>query len=184
MNFCSNCGDRVVRMVPEGDDRERFICRGCQTVHYQNPKVVVGCIPEFKGKILLCQRSIQPRYGKWTLPAGYLENGETVADGARRETLEETGARVLDLRPFALFNLCFVNQVYLMFRSIIDSPDFFPGKESLSVAFFRKENIPWDNLAFSVISETLKRYFSDREKGIFSFHMADIRPARKAAEAD
>jgi ADP-ribose pyrophosphatase YjhB (NUDIX family) len=175
MKFCSNCGAPVEWVVPRGDDRPRFVCRSCGTVHYENPRTVVGCIPEWEDRLLFCRRSIAPRVGKWTLPAGFLENGETVAEGAARETREEACATVVDLVPFAVFNLTFVNQVYLMFRGSLVGPEASPGPESLEVAFLTEAETPWDELAFPVIRETLVLYFQDRAAGRFDFHMGDIR---------
>ena len=174
MNYCSNCGETVKFCTPTGDDRPRYLCESCGTIHYENPKVVVGCIPEKDGKILLCRRAIEPRSGKWTLPAGYLENGETVAEGARRETLEEAGARIEILAPYALFNICYVNQVYLMFRARLVDTNIQAGSESSAVRFFSERDIPWDQIAFTVIEETLRRYFKDKAGGLFPFHIGDI----------
>ena len=175
MNYCSNCGDRVKRKTPPGDDRPRYLCESCGTIHYENPKVVVGCIPEMDGKILLCRRNIEPRCGKWTLPAGYLENGETVAQGARRETVEESGARIEILAPYALFNICYVNQVYLMFRARLVDASIKAGSESSEVRLFSEKEIPWDQIAFTVIEETLRQYFKDRPTGLFPFHIGNIK---------
>ncbi|MGD9077950.1 MAG: NUDIX hydrolase [Desulfobacterales bacterium] len=179
MNFCSNCGHKVKLEIPPGDDRPRYLCQSCGIVHYENPKVVVGCIPEMDGKILLCRRAIEPRSDKWTLPAGYLENGETVAQGARRETLEESGAHVEILAPYALFNICYVNQVYLMFRARIIGSLGKAGSESSEVRFFSERDIPWDQIAFTVIEETLRHYFMDKPAGLFPFHIDDILPATR-----
>jgi ADP-ribose pyrophosphatase YjhB (NUDIX family) len=126
------------------------------------------------GKILLCRRAIEPRSGKWTLPAGYLENGETVAQGARRETLEEAGARIEILAPYALFNICYVNQVYLMFRARMVDANINAGSESSEVQFFSERDIPWNQIAFTVIEETLRQYFKDRPTGLFPFHIGNI----------
>ena len=174
MNYCSNCGDTVKLGTPAGDDRPRYLCESCGTIHYENPKVVVGCIPEMDGKILLCRRAIEPRSDKWTLPAGYLENGETVAQGARRETFEEAGARIEILAPYALFNICYVNQVYLMFRARMVDANIKAGSESSEVRFFSESDIPWDQIAFTVIEETLRQYFKDRPAGLFPFHIGNI----------
>ena len=174
MNFCSNCGQQLKYCTPPGDDRSRYYCEGCGTIHYQNPTMVVGCIPEWDGKILLCRRAIEPRYGKWTLPAGYLENGETVAEGAARETYEEARATVENLIPYALYNICYVNQVYLMFRARLKDARFEPGNESLEVKLFAEDEIPWKDIAFRVLQETLIKYYKDRTAGKFPFFMGEI----------
>ncbi len=169
MKFCSNCGNGITRGIPDDDNRERFICENCGMIHYQNPRLVVGCIPEWQGQVLLCLRNIEPQRNKWTLPAGYLENGESVQDGARRETLEEAQAEVTQLEPFLLADLVPINQLYLMFRCRLVRPEFNITPESKEVRLFREDEIPWDNIAFKVIKETLKRYFADRAAGKFHF---------------
>jgi len=175
LQYCSQCGFRVNFRTPSGDSLPRFICDQCHTIHYQNPKMVVGCIPEWNDSILFCRRAIEPQYGKWTIPAGFLEKGETVAAGAGRETYEEAGALVEAMVPFALFDLVFVGQVYLIFRSVLKHPDFKAGEESLEVRFFREAEVPWEDLAFPVIRKSLRLYFEDRAKGVFSFHMGEIK---------
>ena len=175
MNYCSNCGQQLTYCTPPGDDRSRHYCEGCGTIHYQNPTMVVGCIPEWDSKILLCRRAIEPRYGKWTLPAGYLENGETVAEGAARETYEEARAKVEGLTPYALYNICYVNQIYFMFRARLVDKRFKPGSESLEVELFAEDEIPWEDIAFRVLQETLIQYFKDRPNGQFPFYMGEIR---------
>ncbi len=172
--YCTNCGKPTVLITPEGDDRLRKVCPACDMIHYENPKVVVGCIPEWNEKILMCRRAIEPRYGKWTLPAGFLEIGETVSEGARRETLEEACARVDDLIAYALFNLSFIGQIYIMFRGRLIDKEFKPGHESLSVDLFGEHEIPWNELAFPVVEKTLKKYFRDRKTGKFPFFIGDI----------
>ena len=174
MNFCSNCGQPVTHRTPPGDDRSRFYCESCGVVHYQNPKLVVGCIPEMEDQILLCRRAIEPCYGKWTLPAGYLENGETVAAGAKRETFEEARARVEVLAPYALYNICHVDQIYLLFRARLKDKRFQAGNESLEVRLFSENDIPWEQIAFRVINATLLQYFDDRRSGRFSFFVGNI----------
>ena len=174
MKFCSECGAAVERRIPVGDNRSRFVCARCETVHYQNPKVVAGCIPEWGDKILLCKRAIEPRYGLWTLPAGFMENEETTAEAAARETLEEASARVDIDGLYALFNLPHINQVYLLFRGRLRDLNFGPGEESLEVALFTEAEIPWDTLAFPVVRETLKWYFADRARGAFPLRFGDI----------
>ena len=178
MNYCSNCGNCVALMIPPGEDRPRFFCKSCGTIHYQNPKVVVGCIPEMDEKILLCRRAIEPCYGKWTLPAGYLENGETVMEGAKREAVEEACVNIEILSPYALFNIPGINQIYLLFRARLKDETFKPGTESIEVKLFTEEEIPWDQIAFKVVKATLKKYFNDRLKGLFPFQIDDI-PMRK-----
>ena len=175
MKYCSQCGALVLLSIPPGDDRPRYICTSCGTIHYQNPRVVVGCIPEWENKILFCQRAIEPRYGYWTLPAGFLENGETVSEGAKRETYEEAGATVNQLEPYGLYNICYVNQIYLMFRGSLVDLNFKPGSESLAVRLFTPEEIPWDELAFPVIGKTLTRFIQDRTHSVYPFHIEDIK---------
>jgi ADP-ribose pyrophosphatase YjhB (NUDIX family) len=176
MKYCSNCGATVNRCIPPGDDRSRYVCDECNTIHYENPKIVVGCIPEWKEKILLCRRSIEPCYGLWTAPAGFLENGETVAEGARREALEEACANVEILGPYTLFDLTHVNQVYLIFRARLIDKNFKPGHESLEVKLFAEKEIPWDEIAFLSIKETLRLYFHDKNIGKFPLHTGRISP--------
>jgi ADP-ribose pyrophosphatase YjhB (NUDIX family) len=174
MKFCSECGSDVELRLPEGDDRLRYVCTSCETIHYQNPKIVVGCIPEWEDRILLCRRAIEPRHGLWTLPAGFMENGETSQQGAARETLEEAEARVEVGDLYTLFNLPHINQVYLVFRGRLLDLDFGPGAESLDVRLFREEEIPWEQIAFPVIKETLGLYFRDRTNGGFAVWSGDI----------
>jgi len=174
MIYCTHCASPLVQRIPSGDDRARHICDACGTIHYQNPKMVVGTVPRYRDRILLCRRAIEPRYGFWTLPAGYLETGETLADGARRETLEEAGAQVDGLIPYAAFNITFVSQIYFMFLADMVSDEFSAGYESLEVRLFREHEIPWTDIAFTVIRETLTQYYTDLEKGCFEFHMGDI----------
>lgn len=177
MKYCSHCGHSLKFIIPPGDDRARFVCDACGAIHYQNPRIVVGCIPVCEGRVLLCRRAIEPRHGLWTLPAGYLENGETLAACAERETLEEAGARIGELVPYRLFNICHIHQVYFMFRARLLDRDFEAGKESLEVRLFTEEEIPWDQIAFRVISATLRAYFCDRRDGSFPFATGDISQA-------
>jgi 8-oxo-dGTP pyrophosphatase MutT (NUDIX family) len=179
MKFCSDCGSPLTFATPPGDDRGRFLCPACGAIHYQNPRVVAGCIPEFEDQILLCRRAIDPCYGKWTLPAGYLENGETVSACAERETHEETGARVGELAPYRMFNICHINQIYFMFRGRVVDVGAGPGKESLEVKLCREAEVPWEQIAFRVIAETLHAYFRDRRLGAFPFSIGDIGSARE-----
>ena len=174
MNFCSSCGAEVALMIPPGDNRQRFVCKTCGEIHYQNPKVVTGCIPVWEDRVLLCRRAIKPRYGRWTLPAGFMENEETAQEGAARETLEEANARVKVEQLYTTFNLPHISQVYLLFRAPLTDLDFSPGTESLDVALFAENEIPWDELAFPVVFETLKYYFEDKKSGVFQPRVGDI----------
>jgi ADP-ribose pyrophosphatase YjhB (NUDIX family) len=174
MRYCSNCGGPVEVRVPEGDNRPRYVCPGCGMVHYQNPKIVVGCLPEWGEQMLLCRRAIEPRYGLWTLPAGFMEQGETTQQGAARETLEEAGARVEVGGLYTLFNLPHIDQVYLLFRGRLLDRGVAPGPESLEVGLFREHEVPWEDIAFPVVRETLQLYFHDRAAGGFGLHTGDI----------
>lgn len=176
MNYCAQCGAKVTLQVPAGDDRLRFVCDGCHTIHYENPKMVVGTIPVMGNAILLCRRAIEPRRGLWTLPAGWLENGESVSACALRETQEEACAEVDDLQPYVLANLPFINQVYFFLRARLLNADFHAGTESLEVKLFTPEAIPWDELAFSSVYETLRCFCDDVTKGAFPFRILDIKP--------
>ena len=174
MKFCSNCGAEVSLRIPAGDSRPRYVCAACATVHYQNPKIVAGCIPVWEDRVLLCRRAIEPRYGLWTLPAGFMENGETTPQAARRETLEEACARVDIQALYAVFNLPHIDQVYMMFRARLCDLDFAPGAESLEVGLFEEAVIPWEQLAFPVVRESLRLFFADRAQGEYPVRMADI----------
>ncbi|MDZ7751888.1 MAG: NUDIX hydrolase [Gammaproteobacteria bacterium] len=175
MKFCSECGSRTMEWrVPEGDNRPRHVCGECGVIFYQNPKIVAGCLPVWEDRVLLCRRAIEPRYGYWTLPAGFMENGETTEEAAVRETLEEASARVRIQGLYTVLSLPHVSQVYMLFRSELTDLDFGPGAESLEVALFREAEIPWDELAFATIRETLKAYFHDRREGMFPVHIGTI----------
>jgi ADP-ribose pyrophosphatase YjhB (NUDIX family) len=174
MIYCSNCGARVVRKIPEGDDRTRYVCEACATVHYSNPKIVAGCIPEWHGRLLLCRRAIEPRYGLWTLPAGFMENGESTEQAAMRETWEEARARVDNLLLYGVFSIPHISQVYMMFRARLCSADYAAGPESLEVRLFEQHEIPWEELAFPVVKRTLEKYCSDLGKAEFGLHVEDI----------
>ena len=168
VRFCSVCGsDRIEHRIPDGDNMPRNICAACGTIHYQNPKVVVGCLPEWDDQVLLCKRAIEPRLGWWTLPAGFLENGETVVAGAVRETLEEASARVDIGNLYTMISLPQISQVYMVFRAQLLDLDFGPGPESLEVRLFREDEIPWEEMAFRTIGRTLRNYFLDRKLGAF-----------------
>ncbi|MGH8728221.1 MAG: NUDIX hydrolase [Burkholderiales bacterium] len=174
MKFCSNCGAEVTYEIPSGDSLPRHVCSACGRIHYQNPRIVVGAIPEWNGKILLCRRAIEPRYGLWTLPAGFLENGETIEQGAARETLEEARAEVEIGDLYTLYNLPHVNQVYIIFRACLLRPEFAPGAETLEARLFSEVDMPWSELAFATIRATLTHYYEDRRAGAFRFHLGTI----------
>ncbi|MGA8147522.1 MAG: NUDIX hydrolase [Gallionellaceae bacterium] len=175
MKFCSECGAPVEWKQPADDTRPRYVCTICTTIHYQNPKLVIGAIPEWEdGRILLCRRAIEPRLGFWTLPAGFMENGETTAEAAARETLEEANARIMVGELYSMYNLPYINQVHLLFRATLLDLDFFPGQESLAVELVEERDIPWDELAFRPVSFTLRHYFADRKANHFQFHAGNL----------
>lgn len=178
MKYCPKCGSDVEQRIPEGDDRLRDICTSpsCGKIHYQNPRVITGCIIEYEEKILLCRRAIDPRYGLWTLPAGFLENAETLSEGAARETMEEANAEVEVIDLFSVLTLAHINQVYMLFRAVLKSPHFAPGIESLEVRLLEESQIPWDQMAFAAVTETMRLYFADRKAGGFRTHTGEMRP--------
>ncbi|OQY50435.1 MAG: NUDIX hydrolase [Candidatus Parabeggiatoa sp. nov. 2] len=177
MNYCSHCGSaRLVQKVPEGDNLPRIVCEDCHTIHYQNPKIITGCLPTWEDKILLCKRAIEPRYGLWTLPAGFMENNETVEQAAVRETWEEAKATLSPLSLYVVFSLPHISQVYMMFRAKLREPTFAPGTESLEVRLFSQDEIPWEQLAFFTIRRTLTLFFQDCQTGQFPVHVGDIIP--------
>jgi ADP-ribose pyrophosphatase YjhB (NUDIX family) len=187
MKFCSECAHPVALAIPEGDNRPRYVCSHCDAIHYQNPKLVVGSIPVWEDdgelKVLLCKRAIEPRHGYWTLPAGFMENEETTAEAAVRETEEEAGANIEIGELFTLLNVAHVHQVHLFYLARLVDLDFAPGVESLEVRLFSQHEIPWDDLAFPTIRTTLELFFADRVKmregGTYGFHSQDItRPMR------
>jgi ADP-ribose/FAD diphosphatase len=170
MKFCSTCGALVERRIPSGEDRERYVCASCGAIHYENPRMVVGCIIEEQGKLLLCKRAIQPRYGYWTVPAGFLELGESTVQGAIRETYEEAGARVQVLAPYAHFDIPYIGQAYIFYRARMLTPEFSAGSESLEVELVPPEKIPWGELAFQVVRVSLELYVEDSRTGNFRMH--------------
>ena len=171
---CKTCGGIVRYAIPADDNRERATCTACHAVHYENPINVVGTVPAWGDEVLLCRRAIEPRHGLWTLPAGFLELGETSADGALRETIEEAGANVELEGLFTVLNVVRVGQVHLYYRARLLDTDFAPGAESLEARLFREDQVPWDQLAFRTVRETLTRWFADRRRGQFGVHCADI----------
>ncbi|NNE36998.1 MAG: NUDIX hydrolase [Gammaproteobacteria bacterium] len=174
MNYCSNCGSEVELKIPDDDNRHRHVCLNCKTIHYHNPKIVTGCIPEQDGKILLCKRAIEPQYGKWTLPAGFMENDESTTQAALRETLEEANAQVVIHDLYTVINLPHVNQVYLLYRAALTDEGYSSGAESLEVDLYDEADIPWDELAFPVMRETLRLYFNDVRDGNFTIRTGEI----------
>lgn len=175
MKYCSDCGSQEINWkVPADDNRPRHICGACETVFYQNPKIVAGCIPVWEDQILLCKRAIQPRHGYWTLPAGFMENAETTFEAAERETREEANALVENLELYTVLNIPHTSQVYMMFRSNLVNLDYSAGAESLECRMFREHEIPWRDLAFPTIVHTLKFFFEDRKTGQFKVRAGDI----------
>ena len=183
MKFCSHCGEGVAHRIPAGDNRPRYVCDGCDAIHYQNPRVVTGCLPFHDNRVLLCKRSIAPRKGYWTLPAGFLENGETTAQGALRETCEEANASAEIIDLYTLFSLPHISQVYMFYRARLTNLDFHPGEESLETRLFAEHEVPWELLAFPVITETLRHYFNDLLVDSFPIRSRDILIDRKQAQA-
>ena len=175
MNFCSNCAQKIIKKIPDGDNRQRFVCESCDQIFYQNPKIITGCLPLHSDSVLLCKRAIAPRSGYWTLPAGFLENGEAASAGAIRETLEEANAHVKLSHLYTLFNLPHISQIYMFYIGELIDLDFSPGEESTETRLFREPEIPWKDLAFPVITLTLKKYFQNREKNSYPFTEEDVR---------
>ncbi|MEW6690759.1 MAG: NUDIX hydrolase [Pseudomonadota bacterium] len=175
MKFCPNCAAPLARRVPPGDSLPRWLCDACGSIHYENPKLVVGTVPEWEGRLLLCRRAIEPRYGYWTLPAGFMENDETAGEAALRETLEESGARIALAAPFSMISVPRVNQVHLFYRAGLLDLEFRPGAETLEVALFDEAKLPWKEIAFRTVGLTLRHWFADRGRGAFGFHAEDIK---------
>ena len=175
MNYCSNCGNAVVLSNILGDNRQRHYCSACDTVHYQNPKMVVGCLPIFEDKILLCKRAIEPRMGYWNLPAGYLENGETSEAGAMREVWEEALAKVDILGLHSVYSIKHINQIYIFYLAQLNPKSFGIGEESLEVRLFEEADIPWREIAFTSTVHALKCFFDDRKKGIRQAHRGEFK---------
>lgn len=175
IKYCRNCGSGVKYRLPDdGDIKERAVCPACHTIHYENPLNVVGTIPYLDQRVLLCKRNIEPRHGKWTLPAGFMELGETTAEGALRETDEEAGAPVELEGLFSVLSVPRVGQVHLFYRARLLSDRFDPGHETIEARLFLEEEVPWEDLAFRTVKETLTRYFQDRRSGQFQTHTLDI----------
>ena len=184
MKFCSSCGALVTHKIPDGDNRLRYVCESCGEIHYQNPKVIAGILPTYKAKVLLCKRSIQPRVGYWTLPAGFLENGESSLEGAIRECSEEANTQVRDPSIYAIFDIPQINQIYIFYRAEMPEAIFSPSTESSDVALFSEEDIPWSELAFPMVEALLDHYFEDRKSGIFEVIREDIRRPWKSKHSN
>jgi ADP-ribose pyrophosphatase YjhB (NUDIX family) len=180
MNFCCDCGQAVAVRIPEGDHAPRHVCDACGAVHYRNPKIIVGCIPEWQDRILMCRRAIQPRLGLWTFPAGFMELGETTAEGAAREALEESKGRVEVGELFVVINVPDVGQVYMIHRARLLEPAFGPTHESSEVVLMREGEIPWDQIAFRTILHSLRHFYADRAAGrsgqVHAFDLPGRRP--------
>ena len=175
IKHCKNCGAAVAYRVPDdGDTKQRAVCPACHTIHYENPLNVVGTVPYFGERVLLCKRNIEPRWGKWTLPAGFMELGETTAQGAARETDEEAGAQIEMEELFSVMNVPRVGQVHLFYRAKLLSDQFNPGVETIEAKLFTEAEIPWEEIAFRTVKETLEHFFADRRVGRFGFHNIDI----------
>ena len=175
IHHCKQCGTAVVYRLPDdGDAKERAVCPSCGLVHYENPLNVVGTVPHWGDKVLLCKRNIEPRKGKWTLPAGFMELNETTSEGAARETVEEAGAEFEMEGLFSLINVVRVGQVHVFYRAKLLSDQFNPGPETMEAQLFSEQDIPWDEIAFRTVKETLDRYFADRRAGQFGIHTLDI----------
>ncbi len=174
IKHCRACGAKVSYLIPPDDNRERAICPVCHTVHYENPLNVVGTLPVWRDQVLLCRRNIEPRHGFWTLPAGFMELGETTEQGAVRETIEEAGAQIRLQNLYTVLNVVRVGQVHLYYRAELLSPDFAPGPETIEAQLFSERDVPWDELAFDSVRKTLEFFFADRRDGEFPVRSADI----------
>jgi ADP-ribose pyrophosphatase YjhB (NUDIX family) len=179
IKYCSHCGSPVVHKVPKGDSLVRAVCEGCGHIQYQNPKIVVGCLPVFGDRILICKRAIEPRYGLWTLPAGFMENNESAPEGAAREAMEEANAKVEIEDLYTVYSVPHISQVYMMFRARLVDPDVSPGLESLEVKLVDESEIPWEAIAFAMVRRTLEHFLEDRKTGIYVPRFGDIRPPQR-----
>lgn len=176
MNFCSNCASPVAFRIPEGDTLPRYICDSCGRIHYENPRLVAGGIAEYQGQVLLCRRAIEPRLGRWTLPAGFMELGESTVEAARRETMEEACAELDCPQLFSLIDVPHINQVHLFYRGKLTGGHHAAGPESIETNLFSESDIPWEDLAFRSVMITLESYFADRLRGSFEVHSRTLKP--------
>lgn len=175
MKYCSTCGEQVEQKIPQGDNRHRYVCVSCETIHYQNPRIVAGTVPVMGDQILLCRRAIEPRYGYWTLPAGFMENSETTVEAAARETLEEALASVIMGELYTIIHVPHIDQVHMFYRATLTSDDFGAGEESLETRLFPLSDIPWDELSFPTVRRTLELFLEDHRRDQFPVHVEDIR---------
>ncbi|MBZ0333371.1 hypothetical protein MARI_06720 [Marinobacter sp. JH2] len=176
MKYCSTCGQQVEQKIPAGDNRYRYVCVSCETIHYQNPRIIAGTVPVWDGKILLCRRAIEPRYGYWTLPAGFMENAETTIEAAARETLEEALANVTIDGLYSIIDVPHINQVHMFYRATLLDGTFGAGEESLETRLFAANEIPWDEISFPTVKRTLELFLSEMSSGNYGLHVTDIRP--------
>ncbi len=176
INYCSSCGAEVGFRVPPGDTLPRHVCDACGTIHYLNPRLVVGALPVWQDRVLLCRRAIEPCRGLWTLPAGFMENGETVAEAALRETREEANANIALGEMFTLISVPHISQVHVVYRATLLDLSFSAGEETLETRLFSEAEIPWNEIAFRTIALTLRHFFEDRRAGTFGFHPSDLPP--------
>ena len=175
MKFCSACGHPVEQRIPAGDNRHRFVCPECDTIHYQNPRIVAGTVPVWQGQILLCRRAIEPRYGFWTLPAGFMENAETTVEAAERETLEEALAEVTMEDLYTIIHVPHIDQVHMFYRATLKDGKFGAGEESLETRLFNLDEIPWQEISFPTVKRTLEHFVEDVRRESFPVRVSDIR---------
>ena len=173
MKFCSQCGHTVSQLVPLGDSRLRYVCDHCQTVHYQNPNIVAGCVPVWGTQVLLCRRAIEPRLGYWTLPAGFMDSGETTEQAALREVWEESGVRAEIVSPYSIFSVPKISEVYIIFRAIALEITGQSGPETMDYKFFAPEEIPWEQIYYPAIRQILERYILERQAGVYGIYMGN-----------
>ncbi len=177
-NFCSQCGATLTRRIPPDDTRTRDVCDACGAIHYQNPRMVVGTLPVWEGRVLLCKRAIEPRLGYWTLPAGFMELGETTAAGAQRETLEEAGLNSELGTLYSVVDVPQADQVHIFYLVHVVDPSLAPGPETLEAKWVDEADVPWDDIAFRTVSITLERFFADRREGRYGVHHVALPPRR------
>lgn len=175
MKFCSTCGSADIALtIPDGDQRARYVCPACGTIHYSNPKIVCGVVPVFEDTVMLCLRGIEPRLGKWTLPAGFMENNETVEEGAQRELFEEAVSTVTLGPLLTVLSVPYISQVHMMYLGVMSEPKFAITPESTEIRLFREDEIPWKELAFRTVKTALEHYFECRRAGVFTLKCAKI----------